>query len=185
MLIQSAPTTAEMPAQTAADSGPLSLDAVLAFMAPHGDSVLNMQSEQGMVQTGYHVTEVKAGRFASLDCGGNPDAWNETILQVEDAPLADDSRPMTAGKFARILAQVSAKVDLDGAARLTIEVGKAGQPMRVHDVAGLAATQGAVLVQLAPRPAICKPRHRTEFGVVPGEAAACCGPKATGAKCCG
>lgn len=25
------------------------------------------------VQPGYHVTEVKAGQFAALDCGGNPE----------------------------------------------------------------------------------------------------------------
>jgi len=36
------------------------------------------------IRPGYHVTEVKAGSFGTLDCGGNPDAWRETILQVED-----------------------------------------------------------------------------------------------------
>ena len=44
------------------------------------------------IQQGYHVTEVKAGSFVTLDCGGNPDQWHETILQVEDLPSARRSR---------------------------------------------------------------------------------------------
>lgn len=62
-----------------------SLATVLTALAPHEDKSLVIDYGDGReVQAGYHVTEVKAGSFVTLDCGNNPDAWQETILQVED-----------------------------------------------------------------------------------------------------
>eukprot|EP01036_Dinobryon_divergens_P045898 gene45898-61347_t len=57
-----------------------SLASVLAALEPHGDKALVFEYDGGEVQAGYHVTEVKAGSFVTLDCGGNPDAWQETPL---------------------------------------------------------------------------------------------------------
>lgn len=34
------------------------------------------------VKPGYHVTEVKAGQFAALDCGANPESWSEIFVQL-------------------------------------------------------------------------------------------------------
>lgn len=165
---------AKPPFPAAADS---SLAQVLAALAPHDDRPLALAYEDGSrVRSGYHVTEVKAGSFVTLDCGGNPDAWQETILQVEDLPDAGDGRTMTVGKFRGILAQVARRVSLDGDARLTLEVSRPDEPMRVYDVAGVAAEAGVAVLFMTQRPAICKPRHRA--------AAACCASAATEGACC-
>lgn len=162
------------PFSTEADS---SLAQVLAALAPHDGAPLALVYEDGTrVRSGYHVTEVKAGSFVTVDCGGNPDAWNETVLQVEDLPETRDGRSMTVGKFRSILAKVGSKVPLDMEARLTLEVSRPGEPMRVHDVAGIAVEGEQAVMRLIARPAICKPRHRA--------AAACCAPATVGSACC-
>src|SRR5689334_14089145 len=115
-----------------------SLGAVLAALVPHGGKNLIIAYDDGsLVQTGYHVTEVKAGSFVTLDCGGNPDAWQETVLQVEDIPAENEDKVMTVGKFRSILAAVDGKIRLNSDARLTIEVSRPNQPMRIYDVAGV------------------------------------------------
>jgi hypothetical protein len=162
-----------------------SLAMVLRALAPHDGKALVLDYGDGrQVQAGYHVTEVKAGSFVTLDCGGNPDAWQETILQVEDIPPREGETFMRVGKFRRILGQVDAKVRLNADARLTLEVSKPGEAMRVYDVADLAFTEDSAIVHLGERAAICKPRHRAAMAS-PSGASACCSPgTGTAASAC-
>ena len=158
-----------------------SLGAFLAALAPHESKSLVFAYEDGrQVQVGYHVTEVKAGSFVTLDCGGNPDAWQETILQVEDIPANGDATCMRVSKLQSILAQVDRKLRLNGDARLTIEVSLPDEPMRIYDVAEIDSEGREVIVRLGARPAICKPRHRAQQA----ETALCCSPTATRSACC-
>lgn len=134
------------------------------------------------IKGGYHVTEVKAGQFAALDCGANPEAWTEIFVQLWDID-EDDRTHMPAGKFSAIIRKVSEYVSLDGSARLTFEVSDGVQPMRLYCAANPILSDHALEVALAPRPASCKPRDRwlAERATVAVEA--CCGePKAS--SCC-
>ena len=157
-----------------------SLAGVLSALDSHDDKELQIAYDGRRTQPGYHVTEVKAGSFVTLDCGANADAWQETVLQVEDIPARDGDRAMTVGKFRGILAQVDRKVRLDRDARMTFEIGAPGAPMQVFDVAGVAIDGHVVVLQLGPRPAICKPRHRAAQDIAQ---ASCCAPAET-AGCC-
>lgn len=149
-----------------------SLGAFLDALEAHGDKPLILAYSDGQqVQAGYHVTEVKAGSFVTLDCRGNPDAWRETVLQVEDIPATEHSAPMTVAKFQSILGKVVSRVQLDREARLTWELSRPGDPMQVYDVAGIEIENDRVIVQFSPRPAICKPRHRAQQTGAP----VCCG----------
>jgi hypothetical protein len=65
------------------------LGGLLDALEPHASKPLLLEYAERVIQPGYHVTEVKAGAFVTLDCGGNPDRWQETILQVEDLPSQD------------------------------------------------------------------------------------------------
>ena len=154
---------------------------VLVQLDGHDDRVLSILYEGRSVQSGFHVTEIKAGSFVTLDCGGNPDAWTETVLQVEDIPASDGKAQMTAGKFRSILAQVDRRVSLDHDARLTIEIGRPGEAMRVYDIAEVAITGDAAVLALGIRPAICKPRHRAERAT---EVTACCRSSPKAPTCC-
>lgn len=133
------------------------------------------------VQPGFHVTEVKAGSFVTLDCGGNPDAWSETVLQVEDIPQEEGKAQMNAGKFRAILTQADRKVPLDHGARLTVEIGRPGEAMQVYDVADATITEEAAILTLGVRAAICKPRHRADQAT---SASACCGAASKASSRC-
>jgi hypothetical protein len=158
-----------------------SLAQVLAALEPHADKSLVIEYGGRQVQPGYHVTEVKAGSFVTLDCGANADAWQETILQVEDIPARDGGSFMKVGKFRGILAQVDRKVRLNGDARLTFEIGTPDVPMQIFDVAEVAIGDDTAVLRLGARPAICKPRHRT--AQAEAAASACCSPS-TSSSCC-
>ena len=143
--------------------GDASFGAVLDALAPHGSRRLVISYDGRLVQRGYHVTEVKAGSFVTLDCGGNPDAWQETILQVEDLPAsADKPDHMEVGKLLAILEKVAARVSLQQGSRLTFEVGPPSRPMQVFDVEAIRIEAAQVTIELGARSAICKPRHRAE-----------------------
>ncbi|WP_430262213.1 DUF6428 family protein [Neorhizobium sp. DAR64862/K0K3] len=111
------------------------------------------------VKPGYHVTDVKAGQFAALDCGANPEAWSEIFLQQWDIEEGDRTH-MPAGKFAAIIRKVSEHVKLDGSAKLTFEVSDGIRPMQLYCGSMPRLRDGALHVELAPHPASCKPRDR-------------------------
>ena len=126
------------------------------------------------------MTEVKAGSFVTVDCGGNPDAWQETILQVEDLPASTEQpEHMEVGKFLAILEKVAARVGLQPRSRLTFEVGPPGRPMQIFDVEAVRIEATSAVIELGPRSAICKPRHRVEQEAA--KATACCKPSS---GCC-
>jgi len=166
---------------TVAFQGDASLGALLDALRPHSTRRLVISYDGQLIRPGYHVTEVKAGSFVTLDCGGNPDAWQETILQVEDLPASSEKPDhMEVGKFLAILEKVAARVSLQPSSRLTFEVGPPGRPMQIFDVEAIRIEAACAVVELGPRPAICKPRHRAEQEAAKA-ASACCKPSS---ECC-
>jgi hypothetical protein len=156
------------------------LGALLDVLEPHASKPLLLEYAERTIQPGYHVTEVKAGAFVTLDCGGNPDLWQETILQIEDMPAQDGRGHMLAGKFRAILDQVARRIALAPDARLTFEVGMSDEPMRVFDVGAVLPQSDRIVLRLTARPAICKPRHRVAERE---SSAACCGPRSKPRSC--
>jgi hypothetical protein len=152
-----------------------SLGAVLDALAPHTGKALVIEYGGRRIRPGYHVTEVKAGSFVTLDCGGNPDQWRETILQVEDRASDDGRAFMPVAKFRAILDQVARRIALDPEARLTFEVGPPEAPMQVFDAEAIRADDEGVVLRLVARAAICKPRHRATQAAA---SASCCGSTA-------
>ena len=142
-----------------ADAADLTLGELLASIASHPELPLVFHYDGRAVRPGYHVTEVKAGRFASLDCGANPESWDEVFVQLWDV-AAGDATHMPAGRFARIIGKVSERVGLDKGAKLTFEVSDGLAPMQLHRASAPAIDNGAVHVALSPRPSSCKPRDR-------------------------
>ncbi|HEX8046378.1 DUF6428 family protein [Rhizobium sp.] len=159
--------------------GDASLGILLAALEPHAGKALVIDYGGRMIRPGYHVTEVKAGSFVTLDCGGNPDAWRETILQIEDIAQEGGGDFLSVDKFRGILDQVAQRVELDVGARLTFEIGPPGAAMQIFDVDRLRVEAGRVMLLFVSRSAICKPRHRVKQAA-PG----CCCPRVAGTDCC-
>lgn len=167
---------------THSDRTDITLGELLDRIADAPDLPLVFTYDGKAVKPGYHVTEVKAGQFAALDCGANSEAWSEIFVQLWD--VEEDGRThMKAGKFGAIVRKVSEHVRLDGSAKLTFEVSDGVRPMQLFCANDPVVEDGALEVVLTPRPASCKPRDRwlAEQAV---KETSCCGSSAN-PKCCG
>ncbi|AUX80528.1 DUF6428 family protein [Sinorhizobium fredii] len=160
----------------------ISLGLLLETLAEASDLPLVFHYEGRPIKTGYHVTEVKAGQFAALDCGANPESWTEIFVQLWDVDGAECAH-MPAGKFSAILRKVSDHVELDGSAKLTFEVSDGVRPMQLYRASLPRLRDNAMHVQLVPRPASCKPRDRW-LAEEKRTSAACCGPATSTSACC-
>lgn len=165
----------------AADPEDIAIGELLTALDGVADLPLVFSYDGRNVRPGYHVTEVKAGRFEALDCGANPESWTEIFVQIWD--VNEDRSHMPAGKFVKIIGKVIEHVALDRAARLTFEVSDGERPMQLHRAALPRIEGGHVRVALSPRPASCKPRDRWLEEQAAG--AACCAPSASSKPCCG
>lgn len=180
---------------TVADPSDITIGGLLSVLSAHRDKPLLFFYGGRTIRPGYHITEVKAGQFAALDCGANPESWTEIFVQLLDGN--EEPGHMPAGKFAAIIRKVTEHVALDMTARLTFEVSDGVEPIRLYRAALPSLAGGEVHVELSPRPASCKPRDRwlegqkkTDACCTPAtEAKACCAPAAkTGSNqktCCG
>lgn len=133
------------------------------------------------VRPGYHVTEVKAGRFEALDCGANPESWTEIFIQRWD--VDEDRSHISAGRFVKIIGKVVEHVALDRSAKLTFEVSDGEQPMQLYRAAMPRIVGDQIRVALSPRPASCKPRDR--WLLEQATSATCCTPLGSSKPCCG
>lgn len=158
----------------------ITIGELLGALAMHGDAPLVFVYDGRPVKAGYHVTEVKAGQFAALDCGANAEAWTEIFVQLWDVTEGERTH-MPARKFSAIIRKVADHVALDNAAKLTFEVSDGERPMQLYRASTPSVKGGEVHVDLAPRPASCKPRDR--WLEEQAKAQPCCAPAAK--ACCG
>ena len=145
-----------------------------AALAAHPAARLTFVADDLRMDGSYHVTEIKSGTFVSLDCGGNPDTWTETVLQVEMSGDADSQNTMTSCEAGRhIWGKWLQKVGIAPDSRLTIEAGTAGQIPCAFMMSESSGIRGMVLsLGFIARSALCKPRHREIMQNVPPRHAA-------------
>jgi len=167
------------PANPLSSAGELSLDALLTTLEQHRDKALVFHYDGQDVRPSYHVTEVKTGAFNALDCGANPESWQETFIQLWD--IVEENRGhMPVGKFLSIMNKVAQSVPFPRDGKLTFEVSDGVKPMQLYKADAIAVDDDAVRVPLSPRPSSCKPRDRW----LEEQKTSCCGPKAA-EPCCG
>lgn len=174
-----APDNKEFELAAIADPADITIGGLLGFLAAHKEKPLVFFYDGRAVQPGYHVTEVKAGSFAALDCGANPESWSEIFVQLWD--VNEDRTHMPAGKFSAIIRKVTEHVALDHAAKLTFEVSDGVRPMQLHRASLPEIVDGEVRVALSARPASCKPRDRW----LDEQKASACSGTADSKTCCG
>ena len=136
-------------------------------------------TEDGPINAGYHVTEVKLASVQSLDCGARRSSWNEVVIQLLDGSGQDF---MTAGKFTGILKKATTKLEgLDDAA-LKFEFSNGNKGLRILEPGNPVATENAVSLPLGNANAVCKPMvdaaltrdSASCYGSSPHAGRACC-----------
>ncbi|MFL6796551.1 MAG: DUF6428 family protein [Xanthobacteraceae bacterium] len=136
----------------------VSAQSLLDTLAGHKEKKLIFAYEGRDVRPSYHVTEVKTGAFRALDCGANPEGWNETFIQLWDIEEPNRGH-MPVSKFLAIIGKVGEAVGFDADAKLTFEVSDGVRPMQIYRAARIDISD-VVRVTLSARPASCKPRDR-------------------------
>lgn len=122
---------------------------------------VNVEGES--VQRGYHLTEIKAVAYDTVDCGGQKNRWNETILQLwVPGDPADDY--MKAGQFVRIYDKVRGMVSLDENAEVRIEYGDENLFPAAYHIRDLQEDGEELRVVLEPPATTCKARGRARAG---------------------
>jgi hypothetical protein len=130
--------------------------------------------KERLVAAGYHVTEVKAVIYNTMDCGGVADKWDETVVQLwnpSDEPERDD---MKVGKFLAIYDQVAEHAPVSDDSELRFEYGDDHRPAIAYHVERLESKGSLILVELRAPAVTCKARDRKK-AAAPTNQARCCG----------
>ena len=130
--------------------------------------LLFVNAEGDTIHSGYHLTEIKAAKFDTVDCGGEKNRWNETVMQLWVPTNEISEQFMTAGKFLSIYEKVSCLIDVDSTAEVRFEYGDENFFPSNYHVDSVMEETDAFRVELRPPQTTCKARDRRAAG------ASCC-----------
>jgi hypothetical protein len=131
------------------------------------------------VHAGYHLTELKAATFNTVDCGGQVNQWDETVVQLWVPAEADDDY-MTSAKFLRIFDKVRGMVPVNLDAEIRVEYGDENFFPSTYHVRSVTHESDTTRVLLERPATTCKARdRRIGTSVVPTPS--CCAPSES---CC-
>src|SRR6266700_961926 len=111
------------------------------------------------VHSGYHLTELKAASFDTVDCGGQTNRWQETIVQLW-VPSHAANEYMTAAKFLKIFDKVSGMIPLDLDAEIRVEYGDDNFFPSAYHIRSVNDDQTTTRVLIEPPQTTCKARDR-------------------------
>jgi hypothetical protein len=131
--------------------------------------LLFVNAEGDTIHARYHLTEIKAAKFDTVDCGGKKNRWNETIMQLWVPDNETSETFMTAGKFLSIYERVSSMIDVDPAAEVRFEYGDENFFPSSYHVESMTEEIDALRVELRPPQTTCKARDRRA-----ADASCCC-----------
>jgi len=118
-----------------------------------------INSDGDAIHPGYHLTEIKAALFDTVDCGGQVNRWAETIFQLW-VPENANAGYMKADKFVRIYEKVRASIPLDENAEMRIEYGDENFFPSLYSIDSVSADKSTLRVLLQPPQTTCKARDR-------------------------
>lgn len=137
----------------------LTVDTFLQKLAqqPAKELVFEYQ-ENTFVPKAYHITEVKNVHIESVDCGGRPDTYDQTIVQLWVSGKETANRYMTVDKALKIFQIVDTKKPLKRDTEIFFEWGN-GPSLRTstYAVEAIHETEDQLILQLFVPATVCKP----------------------------
>lgn len=128
--------------------------------APQDELIFVNETGQ-VIPPGYHLTEIKAAHFETVDCGGQTNRWNETIVQLRAPADADDAEAyMASRKFLSIFDRVTKMIPLDLEAEVRVEYGDRNFFPSLYHVDAMESDTGTTRGSLHPPQTTCKARDR-------------------------
>ncbi len=125
----------------------------------------------------YHLTEVKNTTFESVDCGGNSNTWQETILQLWESPKEIGKTDfITTQKALAILDKVNRIKPLVLNAEAKIEYGNDTFHTSVMKITDIQISEEALTLKLHSEATKCKAPDICGVPEEETEKESCCGP---------
>jgi len=147
---------------------------ISALRAGPNNQLIFIDANGHAVHDGYHLTELKAASFDTVDCGGQTNSWRETILQLW-VPENPDDEYMTAAKFLKIFDKVRGMIPLDSNAEVRVEYSDENFFPSAYYIASMTSDQVSTRVLLKPPRTTCKARDRRPAAEQPPiERDSCC-----------
>ncbi len=135
-----------------------------------------------LVGANYHITEVKNIHVDSVDCGGQADTWNETIIQLWESPEELGKKDyMDVAKALQILQRVSKVKAFKMSSFVKIEYSNAQFHTANLDVVGVKVNESQLILSLHVGSTDCKAK---ELCGVPEPAAIEANSCTPGGGCC-
>jgi hypothetical protein len=127
-----------------------------------------------LVETGYHVTEVKVVTYSTMDCGGVADKWKETVIQLWNPGDEPEREYMTVKKFLAIYERVAEHIPVSDNAEVRFEYGDMRRAAASYHVERLESREALILVHLRAPAVTCKARDRKKARTTAAQSS-CCG----------
>ncbi|SMD33118.1 hypothetical protein SAMN04488029_1483 [Reichenbachiella faecimaris] len=119
---------------------------------------LEFEIESGkFIKPTFHITEVKNATIESVDCGGNPDSYKQTIIQLMVNPLEKMRKPWTSKKALDIFDKVELLKPMDAEAEVFFEYGDLEMRTSNFSVEDVLFADGNIRLELFAKPTVCKP----------------------------
>lgn len=119
---------------------------------------LAFEIESGQfIKPTFHITEVKNVSIESVDCGGNPDSYQQTVVQLMVNPLEKMRQPWTAKKALDIFDKVSAIKPMNDDAEIFFEYGDLDIRTSNFSVEDISFADDMIRLELFAKPTVCKP----------------------------
>ncbi|MDX1471143.1 MAG: DUF6428 family protein [Flavobacteriaceae bacterium] len=157
----------------------------LSLLENHKDKELLFEYLPGkIVPASYHITEVKHTKIHSVDCGGQTDAWDETVIQLWESPAESNKTEfMTVYKASSILKKVGRMRPYSMDAEVKIEYSNDSFHTAQLFIDEVITDNNSLIVKLSIKKTDCKAK---EICGVPEpasmvEAEPCCSPDG---NCC-
>jgi hypothetical protein len=136
---------------------------ISALRAAPDNQLIFLDLDGHAIHSGYHLTELKAATFETVDCGGQTNRWPETVVQLW-VPANVESDYMTATKFLNIFDKVRGMIPLDLDAEIRVEYGDENFFPSTYHVRAVTDDQDTTCVLLEPSATTCKARDRRAAG---------------------
>lgn len=152
---------------------------ISALRAAPANQLVFVDRHGRTVHSGYHLTELKTASFDTVDCGGQRNQWQETIVQLW-VPANPDNDYMTTAKFLKIFDRVRGMIHLNLDAEIRVEYGDENFFPSTYYVRSVTPDQTTTRVLVEPPQTTCKARNRRAEGLHTKQS--CCAAAAQ--SCC-
>lgn len=141
---------------------------------PEKELAFEYENDQ-FVPKAYHITEVKNVHIDSVDCGGRPDQYFQTIVQLWVTSSEKANRNMLAGKALKIFEKVDSVRPIRYNTPIFFEWGTTGLPTSNYAIEKVEEEGHQLTVKMFVPPTACKPRLEMQQKVKSVLSAGCCG----------